>query len=147
MSTSNPALAKLGIFIGTWEMEISNASFLPDSTAVLKDIVSVEWVEEGAFLLMRMGISKQPPNALWLIHSDDTTKKYKVFYFDDRKTSRIYDMSFDKKVWKMWRNIPTFSQRCEGKISKDGNIIKAYWEKSFDSISWEHDFDLVYRRK
>ncbi len=55
-------------------------------------------------------------------------------------------MSFKHGFWKMWRNTPEFSQRFEGKISKDGNTIKANWEKSFDSRKWEHDFAILYKR-
>lgn len=147
MSTANPALAKIELLVGKWEMELSNASFLPDPKAVIKGSVFFDWVEEGAFLLMRMGSDKQPSNAMWLINCDDATNEYKVFYFDDRKVSRIYNMSFKHEVWKMWRNTIDFSQRFEGRISKDGNTIKAYWEKLFDGKKWKHDFDVVYKRK
>jgi hypothetical protein len=145
MYTENPSLVQLELFVGKWEMELSNASFLPDPKTVIKGVVTFERLE-GAFLLMRIGSAKQPPNALWLISCDDTTREYKAFYFDDRKVSRIYDMSFNHKIWKIWRYTPKFSQRFEGKISKDDNTIKAYWEKLVDGKTWEHDFDIIYTR-
>ncbi len=51
----NPALKDLEVLVGKWEMELSNASFLPDRSAKIKGRVSFEWLEDQAFLLMRMG--------------------------------------------------------------------------------------------
>jgi hypothetical protein len=138
----NPALQQLAVLVGDWEMELSNASFLPNPSDTVKGAVSFDWIENGAFLCMRMG-----SNALWLISRDDAVPDYKVFYYDARKVSRIYEMSFSDRVWKMWRNSPTFSQRYEGKISNDGHTITAKWEKSDDGNLWEHDFDVTYTRK
>ena len=140
-SGHNPALKALEVLVGTWEMELSNASFLPDSSATIKAQVSFEWVEQGAFLCLRMG-----DNALWLISRDDSRPDYQVFYYDARSVSRIYAMRFAEQVWTMWRNAPGFSQRYEGTISADGQIITARWEKSSDGATWEHDFDLTYTK-
>ena len=46
----------------------------------------------------------------------------------------------------MWRDSPKFSQRFEGRFSKDKRTITAYWEKSLDGKKWEHDFDLRYTK-
>jgi hypothetical protein len=86
------------------------------------------------------------PDAIWLIGRDESTPNYSVLYYDNRKVSRVYEMSFSDGAWKMWRNSPGFSQRFEGKFSKDGNTITARWEKSSDGSTWEHDFDVVYTR-
>src|SRR5215510_7836352 len=95
---SNPALKDLEVLQGEWEMELSNASFLPDSSTTIKGNVSFDWLEGGAFLIMRMGdISSQ--GAIWLIHRDEASSEYKVFYYDDRKVSSIYEMSFSNNVW------------------------------------------------
>ena len=80
-----------------------------------------KWLEEGAFLVMYMG--SQPrgtPDAIWLIGRDELTTNYVVLYYDNRKVSRVYEMSFSDGTWKMWRNSPGFSQRFEGKLSEDG---------------------------
>lgn len=138
----NPALKQLAMLVGEWEMELSNAAFLPNPTDTVKGQISFAWVENGAFLCMRMG-----DDAFWLINRDDSQADYKVFYYDARSVSRIYEMSFSEHTWKMWRNSPTFSQRYEGKISSDGNTITARWEKSNDGTSWEHDFNITYTRK
>lgn len=139
----NPSLKNLEMLVGDWKMELSNASFIPNPTEKIIGKVSFRWIENGAYMLMRMG----DDNALWLISRDESTLDYQMFYFDDRKVSRIYHMSFSKKTWKIWRNSQGFSQRFEGKISKDGKTINAYWEKSLDGKKWQHDFDVVYKRK
>jgi hypothetical protein len=137
----NPVLKDLEGLVGDWEMELSNAAFLPHPTDTVKGQVSFEWIENGAFLRMRMG-----DDALWLISRDDSKSDYEVFYYDSRSVSRIYEMSFSANMWKIWRSSPSFSQRYEGKISKDGDTITAKWEKSSDGIHWEHDFNVTYTR-
>lgn len=138
----NPALDDIAALTGDWEMEISNAAFLPDPADKVSRPVSFEWLENGAYLLLRMGAE-----ALWLIGRDDTSLAYTVLYYDARKVSRIYEMSYSGHVWKMWRDTPEFSQRYEARLSSDGNTIIATWEKASDGNDWEHDFDVTFRRK
>lgn len=146
-SQRNPALKPLEGLVGKWEMELSNASFLPRPTDTVKGPVSLEWVQDGAFLLMRMGDKPpSPPAVLWLISRDESTPNYTVFYYDSRSVSRVYGMSFSEGVWKMWRNAPGFCQRYEGVVSKDGETITAHWERSNDGITWEHDFDVTHTK-
>ena len=143
----NPVLKHLEILTGDWDMELSNTSFLPSSSDTVTGHASFEWLESGAFLIMYMG-NKPPntPDAIWLISRDEAIRNYTVLYYDTRKVSRIYEMSFSDGIWKMWRNSPGFSQRFEGKFSDDGNIIAAHWEKSSNGSTWEHDFDVTYKK-
>jgi hypothetical protein len=143
----NPALQDLEALVGDWKMELSNASFLPRSSDTVTGHVSIKWLEEGAFLVMYMG--SQPlstPDATWLIGRDESAHNYLVLYYDNRKVSRVYEMSFSDGTWKMWRNSPDFSQRFEGKVSEDGNTITAHWQNSSDGTTWEHDFDVTYMK-
>jgi hypothetical protein len=143
----NPALKALEVLAGDWEMELSNAAFLPSRSATVKGRVSFEWLQDGAYLLLRMGDKPpSPPQALWLIGRDEATPDYTVLYYDARRVSRRYAMSFADGVWKMWRQAPGFSQRYEGTLSRDRQTISARWEKSFDGNHWEHDFDVTYTR-
>lgn len=141
-SKINPALKPLKFLLGDWEMELSNAVFLPDPKTTIEGEASFEWIESGAFLVMRMG-----EDATWLISRDGSMENYKIFYFDTRMVSRVYEMSLTDDTWKIWRNSPDFSQRFEGKIDTNHKIINAYWEKSMDGKKWEHDFDVMYRKK
>jgi hypothetical protein len=146
-NTPNPALKDLEVLIGDWEMELSNAAFLSGPSDTVKGAISFEWVQDGAFLAMRMGDKPPaPPEAIWLIGRDDSTPDYQVLYYDSRKVSRVYEMSYSDGVWKMWRESPGFWQRYEGKVGDHGNTITAFWEKSSDGVSWEHDFDITYTR-
>ena len=143
----NPALEPLEALVGDWEMELSNSSFLPSPSATAKGPVSFAWVQNGAFLVMRMGDKPPlPPAALWLISRDDSTPNYTVLYYDARSVSRVYEMSFAERVWKMWREAPGFWQRYAGRLSQDGKTITAQWEKSSDGTQWEHDFDVTYTK-
>ncbi|WP_118975713.1 DUF1579 family protein [Taibaiella koreensis] len=143
----NPELQELEQFIGTWEMEISNASFLPDAKATIKAGASFEWFEEGEFLILRQGTKNNgTPWAIWFIGHDKDTQNYTVLYIDDQQSSRVYEMSFENRIWKMWRNGPQFIQRFTAETNQDKNIISGHWEKSVDGENWEHDFNLTYTK-
>lgn len=143
--SENPALSELEVFVGDWVMELSNASFLPSASDTMTGYVAIAWLERGAFLGMSMGNNPlDTPDAFWLISRDGARSNYVVLYYDARRVSRVYEMSFSNGTWKMWRNSPDFSQRFEGQFSADRNTIKARWEKSSDGSTWEHDFDVTY---
>lgn len=146
-TSTNPALKDLKVLVGNWDMELSNASFLSDPKATIRGTTSIEWIEGGDLLVMRQGKKGAGPNyAMWVIGRDADSSEYVVLYSDDRGVSRVYQMSFNNGVLKIWRNSPKFSQRYVAKISKDKKTIKAYWEKSLDGKKWDHDFDIIYKR-
>lgn len=146
-SSYNPSLKQLAMLEGEWVIELSNAAFLPDPKTTMTGSASFDWIEDGAYLVMRQGERAQDMWAIWTINRDEAASDYKVFYFDNRNVSRIYEMSFENNVWKMWRHTPEFSQRFEAKVSKDKKVLTGAWEKSYDGKKWEHDFDLVYKKK
>ncbi|HEV7527389.1 MAG TPA: hypothetical protein VGO29_00665 [Solirubrobacteraceae bacterium] len=143
--TLNSALSELAFLVGKWDMKISNATFLPSLSEVIKASASFEWYEDGEFLVLRQG-TKETAHATWIIGHDQDTPNYTVLYFDDRHFSRVYEMSFENDTWKIWRSAPGFVQSFEGKVSKDRNSITGVWDKSTDGKKWEHDFDLEYSR-
>lgn len=51
----NPALAEIEVLVGNWEMELSNASFLPDPSVKVKGNVTIEWSRGNAVIVMFMG--------------------------------------------------------------------------------------------
>jgi len=143
----NPALQKFEQFIGSWEMEIFNASFLPDAQATIKASASFEWFEEGEFLIFRQGQkNKGTPWAIWFIGHDKDAPNYTVLYMDDQSSSRVYEMSFENTLWKVWRNGPGFRQRFTGAVNQEQKIISGNWERSVDGENWEHDFGLTYKK-
>jgi hypothetical protein len=144
--TSNPALADLQFLAGAWDMELSEASFLPDPDATVHGSVTFEWIEHGAALVMRMG-SGGTPTATWIIGRDEAEPDYNVLYADDRGVSRTYRMSLGDGFWRLWRDAPGFSQRFEAKIAPGRAEINGSWQKSVDEgTTWEHDFTVRYRR-
>jgi hypothetical protein len=144
--TTNPALAALQFLTGAWDMELSEASFLPDPDARLSGSVAFEWIEQGAALVMRMG-DAAAPRATWIIGRDDAQAGYHVLYADDRGVSRVYAMSFSDATWRMWRDTPEFSQRFDAEVSPGQAEITGSWQKSLDGgTTWEHDFRLRYSR-
>ncbi len=143
----NPSLKPLEVLIGNWDMEIFNASFLPDMSSKVRGKASFEWTKEGAYLQIYQGDKVAgTPLASWLISRDESKKEFTIFYYDDRNVSRIYQMSFDNRIWEIWRKAPGFSQRFKGTVSKDGKSITASWENSTNGRVWKHDFDMIYSR-
>jgi hypothetical protein len=140
----NPALKLLEVLVGDWEIEISNAPFLPSPSETVHGHVTFEWFENGAFLVMREGDMPQGATVgIWVIGRDDSVPDYSILHYDSRGISRRYEMSFNDGVWKIWRESPGFWQRFEGKISDNSNTMTASWEKSTDGKNWEHDFDMT----
>ena len=144
--TTNPALADLEFLAGAWDMELSQASFLPDPEATVHGSVMFEWIEQGAALVMRMG-NAATPAATWIFGRDEAERDYHVMYADDRGVSRIYRMSFSDGTWRMWRDTPEFSQRFDAEVTPSQADIYGRWQKSVDGgTTWEHDFKVRYRR-
>jgi hypothetical protein len=144
---SNPALDQLAPLIGEWNIEITNMSFDPDPSTVVRGHSSFDWLEGGAFLIQHLEIDNPDfPRSIAVMGPDDAAETYRMLYYDSRGVSRIYRMNFSGGIWTLWRDFPGFSQRFNGAFSEDGRIITAYWEKSSDSSNWERDFDLTYTK-
>jgi hypothetical protein len=142
VTSINPALVALEVFVGTWEMELCDASFLPHPDTKVQGLISFEWIERGAALAMRQGDA-----ASWIIGRDDAGEDFCVLYADGRGVSRVYTMSLSQNTWKLWRRTPEFSQRFEAELSADRNVLAGQWKKSFDGgQTWEHDFNVNYTR-
>ena len=67
----------------------------------------------------------EAPDGIAIIGFDADKGAYAQHYFDSRGVARVYEMSFDDGVWKLWRDSPGFSQRFAGTFSDDGNTIRA----------------------
>lgn len=144
---SNPALERLAVFVGEWNMEITAMSFQADKTAVVRGRASFEWTEDGAFLMQHSDVPDSDfPRGTSVIGPDDTAGTYCMLYFDSRGVSRIYQMSLSADTWKLWRDFPSFSQRFTATFSDDHNVMNARWEQSSDGSNWELDFEETYTR-
>ncbi len=142
-STINPSLHLLEFLIGEWEVTARQLDFPKAASGT----ASFEWLEGGAFLLWRTSFEQPgPPGSKQIIGKDDSADTYRDLYYDERGVSRVYKMSLEGSVWKMWRNAPGFSQRFTATISEDGNTISGLWEKSSDGKKWKHDVEMTYVR-
>ncbi|MEP7066872.1 MAG: hypothetical protein ABI889_12615 [Gemmatimonadota bacterium] len=140
----NPRLQPLGVLIGAWNT-VGTHPLVPGKT--FHGRTTFDWMEGGAFLIMRSQIDEpEIPSGVAIFGTDDTTGECSMLYFDERGVSRRYESSVANGVWKWWRNDPKFSQRFTGRISADGRTIESGGELSRDGGKWEKDLQLTYTR-
>ncbi|MGE5223851.1 MAG: hypothetical protein ACM3PY_15540 [Omnitrophica WOR_2 bacterium] len=138
-----PVMKSLGVLVGNWDL----MGMHPMIPTGVRGRASFEWLDGDGLLIQRTDMEQPgPPNSVSAIGCDDSHQAFCMLYFDERGVSRIYSMSLEGNLWRMWRDAPGFSQRFTGTISHDGNTITALWEKSEDGSTWEHDLELTYTR-
>jgi hypothetical protein len=138
----NPALKPFEALIGEWRTTGSHPYF-PD--AELHGRVAFEWIESGAFLLMRSEIDHPKfPDGVAIFGSDDEAQAYYQIYFDERGISRKYNVAITDTQITWWRDNDHFSQRFTMTIEKDR--LTTSGEMSRDGGKWEKDLSLVYEK-
>jgi hypothetical protein len=148
VTSGGGSLEALERFVAEWSLV---AAFKDIPPADVGARVTFEWLPGGKFLIERWEVPvPEAPDGIAIIGADPHTEgRYLQHYFDSRGVARIYKMSFEDRVWKLWRDEPDFSpldfsQRFTGIFSEDGKTIAGAWEISYDGKTWEHDFDLTY---
>lgn len=137
-------LKQFEILLGEWNM-VGTHPALPSP---VRGHSSFAWLREGALLIWHFDWERGGiPSALSIIGHDDAVEPCQTLYTDERGVSRIYQMSLEGGVWKMWRDSPDFSQRMIGTFSEDGNTITWHGELLRDGSAWEPDLDVTYTRK
>lgn len=142
----NPSLEPLAPLVGEWDAEIrwsAATRALVGGPPAVRGASEFRWVDDGHFLVHHMRGESGPPQARWLIGRDDASGEYCALYSDARGVSRVYGMTFNGSVWRLWRDAPGFCQRFEATV-KDNGRIEGRWETSTDGTRWEHDFDIAY---
>ena len=141
--------AALQPFVGEWSLA-AHFEHLPPAEETAR--VTFEWLPGQTFLVQRWEIPvPEAPDGIAIIGADpDREGNYLQHYFDSRGVARVYKMSFEGGVWKLWRDEPDFSpldfsQRFTGTFGEDGKTISGAWEINHGD-AWEHDFDLTYTR-
>lgn len=86
------------------------------------------------------------PTGIAMFGSDDATGEYFMMYFDERKVSRKYEVSFKDDVLKWWRNAPGFSQQYAWTITDNGNTIISRGQLSKDGTTWDRDLEQTFTR-
>jgi hypothetical protein len=136
-------IQRLSRLVGSWKVTIRWSVATHQLVGGPREIefpVEINWLDSGPWLHYRFGA------AHWLIGGDEDDPEFVVLYTDDRPAPRLYQMTFERDVWKIWRDAPGFRQRFEGKITEKGRTIVAHWDKAEGNKSWARDFDLVFRR-
>lgn len=137
-------LRQFDILVGEWNMVGTHPAF----PGAVQGHSSFEWLMDGGLLVWRFDWDRPgPPSAISVIGHDDTVRTCSMLYSDERGVSRIYQMSLEGRVWKMWRQSPDFSQRVTGTFSDDGNTIISHGELSRDGAKWEQDLSVTYTRE
>jgi hypothetical protein len=152
-SARHPMLERLDPLVGEWALE---AVF--EGSRVTGGRTRFEWIEDGAYLrqftksdataddLPSEWVGNTPEPVVSIIGLDDSNERFTMFYADSRNVFRVYQMTLIGREWKIWREAPGFSQRFTATISEDGSTISGAWEHSTDGVTWNHDFNLIYRR-
>jgi hypothetical protein len=144
-----PPVERLDAFAGEWSMEAA-FPLLPPTDARGRTVF--EWMPGKRFLIQRWEVPQpEAPDGIAIIGFDEGRGTFLQHYFDSRGVARLYEMSLENGVWKLWRSSEdfsplNFSQRFTGTFSEDGLTIDGRWEISHDGSSWEHDFDLTYTK-
>ncbi len=149
-ATRTAALKRLEPLVGAWTVEARFGAAPPVSGGL-----EFLWELGGQFLLERSTVEHpEAPDSLAIISvaEDGDGHEYVQHYFDSRGVVRVYRMTVRDGEWTLVRDRPdftplTFSQRYIGRFSDDSGTIAGAWEMSHDGgATWEHDFDLDYRR-
>jgi hypothetical protein len=142
--TAEEALKKLEPLVGEWKLEAIPPSGEPWPGEAQ---ATIGWHESRAHLVETSTVEMpEAPNGIKIMGCDAANGTYHQLYSDDRGVCRVYEMSIDGGVWKLWREGEPFAQRFTGKISDDGNRIDGRWEAKKAGDDWETDFDLIYTR-
>ena len=140
----NPALKPFAVLIGEWKTSGTHP-LVPNT--VLHGHASFKWIEGGAFLMWFSEIDKKDfPTGIAIFGSDDATGKYFMMYFDERKVSRKYEVSFQDGILNWWRDAPGFSQRYTWTITDNGNTIIGKGQLSKNGTTWEKDLEQTFTR-
>lgn len=140
----NPALQRFGALVGEWQTEGTHPH-VPGTTFHGRTVF--QWIEGGAFLMMRSEIDEpEIPSGLAIIGSDDTAGTFYMLYFDERGVSRKMQTTLQDGVWTWWRDDPKFSQRFTTTLTEGAHAMASKGEMSKDGGAWEPDLQLTYKR-
>ena len=142
--TAGEALRRLEPLVGEWALEAKPPDGPPWPGG---GRVTVEWHDSGAHLVQRWSVDiPEAPNGVAIIGCDAANGTYTQLYSDDRGVCRVYQMSIGDGAWRLWRDGAPFAQRFTAMISGDGDTITGRWELAHDGVTWETDFDVIYRK-
>lgn len=140
--------------VGTWNTEATHPAF---PGAVVRGSVTIEWLEGKRFLIHRARTEHPDfPDSIAILGDTERDRvgggtapepRWTMHYFDSRGVFRVYEMSVDAEVWRIWRDAPGFSQRFSGRFEDGGDTIAGVWQLCEDDVEWRDDLRITYRRR
>ena len=133
-TTSSASLAALEPLVGEWSMAAAFGDMPPRMSA--PGSASSGCRASGSWSSAGKSRCPEAPDGIAIIGADPESEgRYLQHYFDSRGVARVYKMSLEDGVWKLWRDEPDFSpldfhQRFAGTFSDDGTTIAGSWETS-----------------
>src|SRR5213593_1786358 len=107
-STNTAARERLEALIGEWTVEATPPGGPPWPGG---GRVTFEWLEGIPLLIERWHVDMpEAPDGVAVIGCDGMSGTYYQLYTDERDVQRVYEMSLDAGVWKLWRDGAPFSQ-------------------------------------
>ena len=141
----NPAIKPLEFLIGEWRTTGAHPE-VPGKT--LHGRTSFSWHEGGAFLLMRAEIDDpQFPDGMALIGSDNIAGRFAMTYFDERGTSRIFEVTPGDRTVTWRRDNPKFSQSMTISVENGGDTLISKGRMSKAGGPWVDDLSLIFKRE
>lgn len=117
----NPALGPFAFLVGEWKVTGTHP-YMPG--VELRGKAKMEWIEDGAFLMMRAHIDDERfPKGVSIFGSDNAANEYYMLYYDERGVSRKYDVTLHETGVAWSRNDPELSQRVHVSLQRDGTIV------------------------
>jgi len=154
MAKKDQVFEQLGMLVGEWAMESRI-----DNKTILHGKTTFAWPAGRSFLIQhatadlppattpQVWIDNSPFPIVAIISFDAPGQKLYYNYADGRGVHRVYQMSFEGRIWKIWGQAgPGFYQRVENTLNEDGDRINTHIEKSADNKNWETDFHSVYTK-
>jgi hypothetical protein len=141
---ANPQLRFFERIIGEWR-SMGTHPALPGVT--LHGRVSFAWQDRGAFLVWRSEIEHPLfPDGIAIVGSDDAAGTIFISYFDERGTSRRYDVTLGENGFAMQRADPKFAQCMTFSLEAGDRRMVSKGEMSREGAAWEPDLSQTFER-
>lgn len=141
----NPALQPFDFLIGEWRTRGTHPA-VPGETLVGR--TSFAWHEGGAFLVMRSEVDAQDfPHGLAIIASDDVAGTFVLNWFDERGTSRLYELTVGERTMTWRRDDPHLAQTVTISAGEDGDTLVSKGRMAQDGGPWGEDLSQLFTRE
>ena len=139
MSIPGPEYGLLNDFAGKWKTTglIKAANGSPE--VYVHGYDSYEWWPGNFFLLHKADvfIGDERSETIEIISYDDSTKSYRMQYFDNKGSHGLMTARFDNNKWRFQGE----TLRFRGSFNENKTIFSGTWEQSSGG-NWHHFMDI-----